>query len=477
MRSAWRLAGVLLLAARVRACTVIAATAGATADGSVLVTHSDDAEGSGDPRVYRVPAAYHGHGAERPVFANAGDFRKPEVIGSIPQVGHTYAYYRTGFGMLNEKQLVLGEGTTSSISKPNDAKPVHKGGKALLGIQELTMLVMERCATARCAVETAGNLTEAYGFYQDADTPTGEALALGDTREVWLFHVLPDSTTSSSVWAGARVPDGHVTSIANMFMIRDMNLSDTDNFLASKNIEDEAERSGRWDKKSGKPIDFTHVFSDGEYMAKHYSGRRVWRALSLLAPNAGLSPDYGDMRADAPYPFSVPAGVKVTPQTLMRIHRDYYAGTPYDLTQGLAAGPWGTPNRWSMPGAALGATWERPISIYRQDLSYIAQARHWLPDACGGTLWFGPHNAQGTVYFPLPIGAEQVPAELGSFAMDSGAADRGGAFWAFSAVQQLAESRFAWISKEVRGDGAWKRGFGGGDWGRGWEDCVEERGL
>lgn len=133
----------------------------------------------------------------------------------------------------------------------------------------------------------------------------------------------------------------------------------------------------------------------------------------------------------------------------MAIHRDYYTSTPYDLTQGLAAGPWGSPNRWSMPGAALGATWERPISIYRQDLSYVAQARGWLPDACGGLVWLGQHAAHGTVYLPLPMGMEVLPPELASFEMGAGVVDRRSAFWAFSAVQSLAESKFAWVQPEV----------------------------
>lgn len=306
-----RLALLVGMAAVTRACTVIAVTPGASVDGSTLVSHSDDAEGSGDPRPIRIAAATHLKGSHRTIYGNAGDYRKAKSIGAIPQVEHTYAYLRTCFGMMNEKQLALGETTTSSISPPNAAKPVHQGGHALLGIQELTYLVMERCATARCAVETAGALVEKYGFYQDADTPTGEAFAVGDPKEVWLFHVLPDSSAKSAVWAGARVPDGHVAALANMFTIRTMDLNDEANFLASANIEVEAAKSGRW--ASGSPLDFTTVFSDGEYMSKHYSGRRVWRALSLLAPHTRLPEDYGDMRTDAPYPPSLRASA-VTPQ-------------------------------------------------------------------------------------------------------------------------------------------------------------------
>lgn len=65
-----------------------------------------------------------------------------------------------------------------------------------------------------------GELAEAHGFYQDAGTPTGEAIVAGDTTEVWVFHVLPDPTGKSAVWAAARVPDGQVVVVANMFVIR-----------------------------------------------------------------------------------------------------------------------------------------------------------------------------------------------------------------------------------------------------------------
>jgi dipeptidase len=48
------------------------------------------------------------------------------------------------------------------------------------------------------------------------------------------------------------------------------------------------------------------------------------------------------------YPFSVRAESVLTPQDLMRIQRDHYEGTQFDLTQGLAAGPYGDPNRWDV---------------------------------------------------------------------------------------------------------------------------------
>ena len=127
--------------------------------------------------------------------------------------------------------------------------------------------------------------------------------------------------------------------------------------------------------------------------------------------------------------------------------RDYYKGTPYDLTKGLLAGPWGTPNRFFLNHEPLDTDFERSISIYRTVFSYVAQARGWLLDACGGTLWFGGHAAHGTLYSPVAVGIPDLPRELSGFSLER--LDRRGAFWGYLAVQALAEARFAWIAAEV----------------------------
>lgn len=130
--------------------------------------------------------------------------------------------------------------------------------------------------------------------------------------------------------------------IANSFIIREID-PDSDDFMHSTNMYDVAERNGLWTKASGKKLDFLPTFAP-KRSHPEYSTRRQWRVLSQVAPSLNL-PGETDAYAND-YPFSVKAERVLTPEDLMAFNRDHFEGTPYDLTQGIAAGPYGDPNRF-----------------------------------------------------------------------------------------------------------------------------------
>jgi dipeptidase len=244
----------------------------------------------------------------------------------------------------------------------------------------------------------------------------GETLTVADRDEAWVFHVLAGpGGKGGAIWVAKRVPDEHMTVVANMFTVRAVNLSDSANFLGRRDMHDVARAEGWWEQQRDGAFDFTAAFSTGEYAHRYYSGRRMWRALALAAPSLALDPTVGsplNRTALEPgqtfYPWSVPPDTPLGVPALQSIHRDSYQGTPFDQTKGLAAGPFGNPNRWAQPAGAAGA-WERPISIYRVNYNHVTQLRGWLPDAVGGVTWFAPHVPHSSVYVPVYAGAAAVP--------------------------------------------------------------------
>mmetsp|Transcript_106390 Transcript_106390/g.266574 ORF Transcript_106390/g.266574 Transcript_106390/m.266574 type:complete len:606 (-) Transcript_106390:92-1909(-) len=439
------------------ACTTLAVGAKASADGSVLLSHSNDFEGNGDARLCFVPAADHAPGSSRPIYWDKEDYprfvghgrgscyepaagQKPyEPIGYIPQVNHTYAYYEAQYGIMNEHGLGIGETTCSGVFATT---AVGRGGKALLSIDSLTRIAMERARTAREAVELIGGLAEAHGFYGVGSFEGGaESLMVGDPKEVFVFHILPDPSGTSAIWAAQRVPDDHVAVAANMFIIRNIDFADTTNFLFSSSVRSVAEAKGWW--QLGQPLDFTAIYSDGEYAQKFYSGRRVWGAYRKFGV-VGLPDNYTDLRHDAVYPVTAkpPSPVKV--RDLFSIHRDYYEGTKFDMTKGLAAGPWGDPDRFMTTSNVTG-NWERSIGIYRTTTAHVVQVRS---VGQGSVLWFGPHASASTCFVPVSAPSSAVPAPY-SIA-DPNALSRQSAYWAHRTVFNVAKIKYSYAMEDVR---------------------------
>ena len=457
-----------------QACTTTLAGKATTTDGSVLLSHTADGGGGLDARLVYVPAMDHPDGSKRSVFyspenypryvgkernieayypefceAGAKHCEPFEPIGYIPQVNHTYAYFESTYGIMNEKQVGIGESTCSGVFA---AKAIDHGGNALLSIDELSRIALERANTAREAISIMGSLAEEYGFYGASGSFEGgsENLMVIDKNEGFVFHILPDNTGSSAIWVAQRVPDDSVAIVANMFVIREVDLEDTENFMGRKDMFDIAEAEGLWQK--GQPKDFTKTFSDGEYAYHTYSGRRIWRAFHLLAPKAAdaaqLGPYYNNLKMDAPYPFSLALDAedrRLTPSDIFNVNRDYYAGTQFSTGEGnLAGGAYGSP--WRLSGGKgeteVKGNWERTIALARTSSSLVVQARSFLPDEFGGVAWFGAHSPTSTVYTPLLHVLKQAPSALGD--AWQGRFSRRSAFWAHRVVGNVAQLKWSY---------------------------------
>lgn len=467
MPQARRTLRVLALAASLvdtESCTAYIAGKAATVDGSVMLSHSDDGAGLSDARVAYIPAADHAPGSRRPIWPDTEDYPRfvgtsrgsvyapilgqteTQPIGFIPEVAHTYAYLEANYAIQNECGLMFGESTASAVFIAGVA--MGSGGSALLSVNEMTRLAAERVCSARAAVKLMGALAEQYGFY-GADGGAGETLMVGDKEEGFVFHVLSDPSGESAIWVAQRIEDEHVAIISNMFIIREVNLTNSHIFIGSTNLHSVARAHGLWNGKG--LLDFTKVYSRGEYGSKYYSGRRMWDGFRHMKPSLKLPAEYGSLKDDAPYPWSVKPDEKVSPRSWFAAYRSHYEGTPYDTTKGVAAGPFGTPDRYGTPdtpGDPGVGSWERTVAIYRTIFTWVVQANAGLANDVSNVVWWGPADASKTSFAPLMVSAGDPPADytIGRQAK----IDRQSGYWAVRYVQNLAQIRYSDMIQDIQ---------------------------
>lgn len=476
LRTTMNLILAALIAAPIQAlaCTTMIVTPGASADGSMMVAHSDDDE-LGDQRLIYVPAKKQS-GSRKiysdfllyprivtddrgPAYNTPGEQTKPLALVPYEEIWKllgrkqetSFAYFDGNYGIMNEKNLMMGECTNGANFEPRP-NPKRSSGKPqrIFYSSELSRIALENCTTAREAVILMGGLIDKYGYFS-----TGETLLVGDEKEAWVFEMcaLPDSKYHSA-WVAKRVPDGEYFVAANTFRIRDIIKDDPDNFLYSKQLIPGLKKLGWWDEKKQGPVDWLRAVSPGEYNHPYYSLRRIWRAMDRVNPDLGLSPWVKDTYT-RDYPFSIPPRTKLKPTDVFSLYRDHYEGTEFDLTKGVAAGPYGDPHRFVGPydgnqnnvdtEKKFYGAWERAISVFYQGYTFVCQTRPKAPEFTKGVLWFGPDVSYTTVFTPFFTKMAQLPKPYQTG--DPQQFDPSSAWWHFNLVGNWSRLNFQRMTK------------------------------
>lgn len=447
------------------ACTTFIVTPNASSDGSAYVGHTNDGLGAGVvghhlseemTQMIYIPAADHPPGSIREVRydPNSGtEFPDPEwgipavTVATIPEISHTFGYYTGAYAIMNEHQVMFGECTDLTRAEPS-----FDHTKRIFYSTELSNVAAERAKTAREAVDLMGDLIERYGYYG-----TGETLLVADPGDAWVMEMTGGTKDGTGgLWVAQRVPDGTIFVAANTFRIRDVEPNNPD-MLYSKNLFATAKANGWWDPATGK-LDWLRTVSDGEYSHPYYSLARIWSLYHRIAPSLNLSPYVHDTYS-RDYPFSIKPDHPLTTPEVLALFRDHYEGTPFDLTTGVAAGPFGNPYRWRgeyddhhriTRGEVKPGAWPRAVSDMLCGYSYIAQGRSWLPDPVGGVVWFGFAQPAETVYIPFYAGGTAVPD---SFAATTRTAmNRDSAWCAFNFVTNWATLNYNLMIQDIRAE-------------------------
>lgn len=429
-------------------CTSIMVGCKASADGSVITSHTCD--GKYRTWVRMEPAADHKEGTMHKVYKGTMHTSTPNsmegvvLVGEIPEVSHTYAYMNTAYPCMNEKQLAMGE---STFSGPDTLRNEN----AMFLIEELQRIALQRCDNARDAIKLIGNLIKEYGY---ADG--GECLTIADKKEVWQMEILGEGHDKiGGIWVAQRVPDDEVAVSCNIARIGKLNRENPNYFMCSDNIEKVAIKYGLWDGKG----DFVwwKAFPSSYSNGKNHK-EREWYIFNTLAPSLNLCIDSAEL------PFSVKPEKKVDVRMIMELFRANYEGTILDQTKNLLytaktkdgkdtikvcpnANPWMDANERAMYNhlSPNTITFYRGVAMSWCSYSTIIQCRDWLPDEIGGLCWFSLENPGQSPRIPIFAGNTKLPA--GFDLCGHARFDENAVLWHYRKANKLAQVKWGYTKK------------------------------
>ncbi len=459
-----------------KACTIIAVGKKASADGSIIISHTDTGE---DSRIFVVPGKTHKPGEKAPVYWGIQDVSNPlendgKILGHIPQVEKTYTYIQSAYSHINEHQLGIAESTTN---QRDELKITHETGKQIMCIEQAQIFALQRYKKARNAVQFIGDLMTTYGFIPSSGDGS-ETLVIADTEEAWVFEVFgvgpdwdPESGKPGAIWAAQRLPDDEATMIPNWSIIKQIDENDTENFMVSSNYKQEAIDRGWYDPASGMPFIWQEAYAPTATV--EYATSRFWLFHQTFVPNLkewpdrfpngnpykGISPYFQYVEPLSIYPFSVKPEKKISVQDVIAFQRSTFEGTIYDMTYdptwlvpdgkgGYEKSPLATPFAGSHLRKLLKLTYRRPVARHRGHYGMVIQLRDWLPNAIGGVYWVYLDNPYFSPYVPIYAGNLSTHESYQIY--DPGKYDEKSARWAIDFVDNLASMRFQDIAKDVR---------------------------
>lgn len=401
-------------------CFSVIAGKKATVDGSVLFAHIEDDYGKQLVNWIAVPQKLYQQGAEF-ILKNGGRIGQVPVTSryiwlEIPGMDFSDSY-------LNEHGLCI---ASNSCSSREDKPEITDGG---IGYN-LRQLLAERAVNAKEAVLLAGRMIEKFGY-----TGSGRTYCLADPDEAWVIAVV-----NGKHWVAQRIPDDEVMVIPNNFTIREVNLSDRENFLSCPDLIDYAIKRGWYKPETDGPFNFRNAYS-GRNSVKHPGNvNRAWGAYNLMNTGFKINDDF---------PFSFKPAKKVSKEELMKLLRDHYEGTELDKSEGYAKG-----SPYKLNGSMICGI----ASVY----GFVAELRNFMPADIGCVMWLAPQWPDIQPFIPLYAGTIRFPAEYCRPGYPNSLADHYNppadiherndqhAFWAFVKFSELMNDHYGENIQAVR---------------------------
>lgn len=381
------------------ACTSYYAGKKVTADGSILFGRTEDIGSAHDKNFKVYPAGAY----------KAGEMYKDTTDFTMPYPCDTYRFtacednpgYGDGpFGEVGTNEYGVSMTATESVSPSKQIRTVDPFVAAGICEQSMVNAVLPCVKTAREGIELLADILDTYGAGE------GNTLMIGDKDECWYMEIL-----SGHQYAAIKMPEDKAAIMPNCIMLEEVDVTDTANVIASKDLIATAEKAETL--VAGENENIIHV-------RKSYSSGVGSNAVRIWGGQIIFNPDLKDTitPSDSEYDMFVEPKDKVSVKTMYQI-----AGSQYEGTDEYEGG-------------------KRVIGSSGSVECHIFQVRDDMPTELGTLEWLCMGSADLSTFLPYYSAAitDTHPAYKAEFT----SYNEGSAYWTFRALAALslsAESR------------------------------------
>ena len=382
-------------------CTTIIIGQGQTADGSMIVARSEDWDAM-EAKNYEI---FEGtDNGPREFVAKDSPFRC-----ELPEKALGYSalspYNLHGhWGSAGFNTAGVGMSATESIFSNDEVlkhDPLVENGVAENSVFNITLPYVR---TAREGVERLGMLIEKYGIAE------GFGIGFVDSKEIWYLE-----TACGHRWLACRMPKDQYFVTGNQSRFRTYDPNDKENYLASADLIEFAEKHGLYNPAQGA-FDFHVAYARDVVLDTTYNYPRVWGLQQLFSPEIK-----NDVTKNTFPVFAKPAH-KITLTELRTAFRFHYDNTEHD------------PYLNSNPKEPY-----RPVSIFRTTQTHLLQVRPELPQAIGCINYVAMGMADLGVFLPLYQGITSYPE---AYTKGNGESSADSAYWKFRKIMVLGMTNY-----------------------------------
>jgi len=388
----------------VNACTTVLVGKKASSDGSTMVSRNED-----------MDTAWAKHFVVRQANTNPTTFvsKNNQFSITLPQEQLKYTAtpeWDTSKGLFEEDGINsknVGMSATESAQTKDKITKLDPFVKDGIAEDAMVTVVLPYINSPKEGVKRLGQIVEEKGAAE------ANGVIFSNKNEIWYMEIV-----SGHNWVAVKVPDDSYAVVANTLTIGDVDLNDTEQYMASKNLSKLIKENHL--AKNDKKFSVRNIFADTTKDAQ-YNTPRMWDAQRMLTPSKKKKITDREFnmfeKPDAPISLAKVAYI----QTL------HFTNTEYDTMTG------------SKPGKY------RPISVPNTMESHILQFRNNVPEAISGIHWLALGIPDTSSYIPFYSGITDTPA---SYKLGSDKPDNDSAYWTYRLTNVLAKANY----KEFKND-------------------------